>query len=153
MAPKDTNTNAGGKLVTDAPAHDDANLVRVGPASVAEDMLKGLAPEGFNKNGVVLVGQTGRVKVTLMHGNVPVTYTLSLYVQRDALNADESAKVDKAAKERKQSADEKKLATQAEREREIKRATDLTADIFRQAQRELNAERERIENAKKIING
>lgn len=99
------------------------DAVALGPVSIAVDMLRALGVEDVNKNGIVLANE--RIKVRIMHGDIPVTYTLSLYAQRDAIGEEEQQQVATVAAERKQVTQEREAAEQTKRERETKRAFEL----------------------------
>lgn len=102
----------------------------LGPLMVPVAAIATLGSESFSKNGVVLVGQSGRKQVTIMQNDKPVVYTVSLYVQREPVNDAEQIKVDAAAKEQASKKSAREQAAQDVRDREIKRATDLTRDIL-----------------------
>lgn len=97
--------------------------VTLGPASIPVEVLRSLGVEDVNKNGIVLVNE--RMKVRIMHGDIPVTYTLSLYAQRDAIGEGEQEQVAKQAADRKAATSEREAAEQTKRERETKRAFEL----------------------------
>lgn len=97
--------------------------VVLGPASIPVDVLRAMGVEDINKNGIVLVNE--RMKVRIMHGDIPVTYTLSLYAQRDAIGEEEQQQVATQAAARKLATSERESAEQTKRERETKRAFEL----------------------------
>ena len=87
------------------PGIENTSITLAGIAEIPVDLLRSLEPTDFNKNGVVLCNE--RLKVRIMHGQVPVTYTVSMYAQRDAISDDETAQVASVKEERKLSAQEK----------------------------------------------
>lgn len=97
--------------------------VVLGPVTIPVDVLRALGVEDVNKNGIVLANE--RMKVRIMHGDVPVTYTLSLYAQRDAIGEGEQEQVAKQAADRKLATSEREATEQAKRERETRRAFEL----------------------------
>lgn len=86
--------------------------IALGPWSIPSADLPTLAAESYAKNGVVLVNE--RVKFTVVQDGIPVGYTASLYVSREAVNDDEAAKVAKVA-------DERKAASKAREDEETER--------------------------------
>lgn len=102
--------------------------VAVGIADISADALRELTPESFARNGVILCNE--RVKVRVLHGDIPVGYVLSLYVARDPMDETEAAKVAAVADERKAASEAKTAAEQAKRDREIKAAVTMTRDAL-----------------------
>lgn len=111
MAKKDTAQPAGDAIAL-------ADGIKIAP-----DWLKAIAPEGFSKKGAILLNQ--RVKVTILHGDIPVTYTLSCYAEREPVNDTESAAVASVKAEREGNAAQREAAEQAKRERETRAAFNL----------------------------
>ena len=70
----------------------------LGPVTLDAQAIAALPVESFARTGVVLANE--RIKVQIPFGELPCTYTLSLYIQRDAINDDESVEVAKVKDER-----------------------------------------------------
>ena len=86
------------------------DTLAIGPALVDTAWLRQAAVESYARTGVVLANE--RIKVTIMHGDTPVAYVLSMYAQREPVTEDEAIKV---------------ASTKAERD-STKAARDLAAD-------------------------
>ena len=107
------------KVPTSAPDQ----VIELAAFGITQEWLRGAQAQDVNGRGVVLAND--RQKVTILHGQAPVGYTLSLYVQRDPITEEERAQVMEAADERKQTKAEKEAAELTKRERETKRAFEL----------------------------
>lgn len=102
----------------------EALAVALGPVSIDTSMLQSLDVESFSQNGVVLTNE--RTKITLKDTNgVPVGYTLSLYIQRDAITDDERIKVLETKDERTRNKMEREQKDAEKRSREVRSAFDL----------------------------
>ena len=72
--------------------------ITLGPITLDAKAISELAAASYARTGVVLSNE--RIKVVIPWGEVPCTYTLSLYIQRDAVNDAESLEVAKVKDER-----------------------------------------------------
>ncbi len=99
---------------------------------VPRDGLAGLTPSGVNSGGMILANI--RQKVSIVHGDTPVDYTISVYITRDPIGNDESALVSdaKAASKANKDAKAKELAEQ--HTRDVQAAVKLTTEMMREGQ-------------------
>ena len=107
-----------------APLVADNHTFDLAVAEIPLERLVATAPVEANKSGIVLCNE--RSKVRAMVNGKAITYTVALYIQREALTDDEAADVTRIAKERTEAADKRKADEDNKREREIKRAVELT---------------------------
>ena len=108
------------------PGVEETAIHLAGIADIPVELLRSLEPQDFNKNGVVLCNE--RLKVRIMHGKVPVTYTVSMYAQRDAISDEETAQVATVKAERKTAAEDKAEAETERQAREKQAAFRLGQD-------------------------
>lgn len=126
-------------LVTDGIHLQDGNFKWAIPA----DVLRGLVATGVTGSGVVLANVMQ--KFSLLHetkdaetgesrGDLPVNYTVSVRITRDALpgNSAESDAVERAARESKAKQDERKATETKERQASIAAAVNMTRDMIRE---------------------
>lgn len=96
--------------------------------------LSALPAVETNARGVVLSNQRVRVRAWEgTNGDIPVDYVVSIYAQRSPLTPAETEAIDKAAREAKGKREAKAQQDQDIRDREIRRAVDLTKDVVRDA--------------------
>lgn len=105
---------------TATPASVDITL---GNVVIPTAALIALPVDSYVRNGVALINE--RVKVVIAHGDTPVTYTLSLYIQRDPVGDAEALAVAKVKAERDGTKATKEAETDAKRQRETRAAFDL----------------------------
>lgn len=105
--------------------------VTLGNVTIPIADLIALPAESYVRNGVALVNE--RVKVVIPHGDTPVGYTLSLYIQRDPITEAEEHEVSKVKTERdatkatREEADAKKLAREKQAAFELGQSSTMTA--------------------------
>ena len=112
-----------------APLVNETHIIATPAVEIPLALLQTLAPvadNSVNKNGIVLANT--RESVRVMQDGKPVTYTVSVYVQRDAITAKEVEAVSLTAAEREANATKRANDETEKREREIKRAAELTRD-------------------------
>lgn len=111
-----------------APIVQDTHVFTALSSEINLAALMTLAPvsgdRGVTKSGIVL--DNHRETVRVMQNGKPVTYTVSVYVQRDAINDDEAKAVAETAEEREANAAKRKKEDDDKREREIRRACEIT---------------------------
>lgn len=117
-----------------------------GAITLAAEEVAKWAPQDTNARGVVVAND--RHKVRIMHGDTPVEYTFSLYVQRAPLDEGEAERIEANAAERKEAKAAKDLAEQEKRDREIAAAVRMTRDVAFDAMRQATAQAQ--ETAKAI---
>ena len=118
---KGMNMAEGKKLVV-----QESDLDLSGLTVPLEWLLKS-APVDATAKGIVLASE--RCKVLINIDGKPVEHMITLYAQRAPLDEEEETRVAKVAAERKANAATKKADEQATRDREIKRATELTQQV------------------------
>lgn len=114
------------------------DVVNLGPLEFESAMLKTLAALDTAKTGVILANE--RIPNLLVnHGDDVhprwVSYTLSVYIQREALTEQEQTDVDATAAERNDAKAKRDADEQAKREREVKRAMELGIEAANSAAR------------------
>ncbi len=97
--------------------------ILLGHLTIPAGLLPTLAAESYAKTGVIL--QNERINFVLMHGDVPVKYTASCYVQRDAINDTEALEVAKVKELRESNAAAKEAKETERQAREKKAAFEL----------------------------
>ena len=108
-------------------------------------------PIDFDSRQVVLAND--RVKVNIMLDGRAVEHTFTFRVSRMPLGDDEGERIIKVKAERKAKADEKLATEQATREREIRRAVDLTKDVAFEAMARATQDAQRVAEAVKTLQG
>ena len=112
-----------------APMVAGTHIIATPAVEIPLALLQTLAPvsdNSVNKSGIVLANT--RESVQVMQDGKPVTYTVSVYVQRDAITSEEVEAVALTAAEREANAKKRADDETDKREREIKRAAELTRD-------------------------
>lgn len=104
-----------GKDKAVVPMSPDANIV-LGPMALNPVTLGSLPVVSYSKQGVVLHNE--RIKTRILVDGIPVNAVVSLYVQRDAVNEDESKAVAMAADEQARKATARKAEESAKLQRE-----------------------------------
>ena len=135
----------GKKLTVQA---SDLDLAGV---TIPLEWLVGAAPIDSNAKGIVLASE--RVKCLIMIDGRPVEHMVTFYAQRAALSEDETLAVAKVAAERKAKAAERAEADQKLREREIKRAVELTKDVAFEAMGRATADAQKAAAAIETLKG
>ena len=97
--------------------------IQLGPVSLARSVVCALVAESFARNGVVLANE--RIKVNIPNGDLPCTYTLSLYVQRDPWDDSERDAVASTKEERDAAKKERELVETERLAREKRAAFQL----------------------------
>lgn len=113
--------------------------VDLGAVSIPATDLLMLDPKDANARGIVL--NDARAKVLVENPDSPghfIAYTLSLYIQREAIDEQELTRIHNAATERDTKQNARKADEQNKREREIARAQQLGQESIISAMRNLN---------------
>ena len=138
MAKKDT---------PDTLAHD--SVVDLGIVAIPAHILTGIVSSTYAKTGVVLANQ--RIKVILPVGDIPTEFTLSLYVQRNAVNDAESVEVAKVKAERDGAKAARDEAEQAKQSREKKAAFELGQSAVMSSLSNIGALVQGAQNLNKLV--
>ena len=99
-----------------------------GIVSIPVDVLAGMVQESAARNGIVLANDRQKITIMVPEGDGshrPVGYTLSLYVQRDAITDAERDAVNAAKSEGDAKKDDRTKKEREDRERAVKAAFDL----------------------------
>lgn len=114
--------------------------IELGPVTLATADVVALVAQDVNGRGIVLANDRIKtiVPVEVDGKTVHVTYTASIYIQREPLNDDESAKVAQMAKDRETAKRLKADEEQQKRERETRRAFELGQESTVSALRNIN---------------
>lgn len=131
-------------MPTIAVTPDENGRIMVGNHALAVAEMLALIPT--EATGKALKLQDGRVtfRGRPEGADRDVTFTVALTIQREPLNEQESAAITAKAEEQAKRKSQKLAEEQAVRDREIRRATDLTIEVSERMQK-------RLDDARKLV--
>jgi hypothetical protein len=111
--------------------------IELGPLVFDSAMLKTLAPIEATKTGIKVADDRQNLLVNHGTADAPryIAYTMSVFIQREALDDSEAAEVDATAADRDAAKAKRDADEQAKREREVKRAMELGIEAANSAAR------------------